>query len=805
MNDLRYALTLLRRRPGFAAATILTLAVTLGVTLAVASLIYGLLLRPLPVASSGRLLIVHATDSQLGRTRDPVSYPQFREWEGSTPALEQMAAFTERRLDVTGDGVPAQRLRAAAVSEAFFETLGVSPVAGRVFTARDAGGSPCVISHALWQSRFGGRADALGRTLRAGDLSFAIVGVMPPAFQRWRGTADVWVPIGALPELAGLIDRRGYRFYTVVGRLRVGATRAEAETQLAAGVRRQNEAWKDRYGARAVALRDDLMPREPRRILLVLSAMVALVWLIGCANVGGLLLARATDRLPEMAVRVAIGASRARLVRQLLIESLVIAGAGAVLGLVLARWTINLLVAAGPAVIARTDLIRIDAAAVVAALALTAVTTVGVGLAPAVFVWRRRTPSVLGHATPGRWPSRVHDALVGLEIVVACLVLISAGLMLKSLRNLERVDLGIDPASVLTMSVDLPSRSDAQPARAAAWHSLAGAVAALPGVRDVALATDLPVPNLGQRSSITIDGGPRLLNGNPPDLPFTPGRHVVSPAYFRVLGIPLLRGRSFTDADAPGAQPVAVISDAMARMHWPGRDPIGRRVSFGAPQRRGGEPDEPWLTIVGVVADVRIGGPESPIKPEIYVPVAQTYTGGLILAVKTVGDPVDIASSVRRRINAVDLDVPITDVGSMESRVAGAVADARYRANVLGVFAIVSMLLTATGVLAIVSSRVARRRREFAIRLAIGAAGADLFRLIVRQALRLVAPAAAGGVALSMATSRWLESQLFGVAPVDPVTFAATPLALIALALLAASVPALRARGTDPMIILRSE
>jgi putative ABC transport system permease protein len=805
LNDLRYAFRLLRQRPGFTVGAGATIALAVAGSVAIFSVVYGLLFRPMVVPDADRLVVARSIDAKFPGVSSLVSFPQVQDWELSSPAFERVAAVGDIRFDVTGGG-PAERLAGQAVSWNFFETLGVPPAMGRTFSAADRGGRPCVISDRVWRGRFGGDALILGREIRAGESTFTVAGIMPPGFERWRGTTDIWVPIEAVPER--MPTRAGYLLYTAIGRLRPGATVADAEAQLTASVRRLESEWQDRYGAAALTLRDDVVPAESRRLLVLLALAAALVWIAACANVGSLVLARTTDRLPEFAVRAAVGASGGRLIRQALIESLLLACLGTAAGFTLAVWAVRLIVAYGPALVTRGDVVRLDGVSVIVSVVLAVVTAVAIGLLPIVSVVRSHSHApALGSSTRStatRRNSYVQDALVMLEITVAVIVLVGAGLVIRSLRNLQHVEQGFDSSSVLTMGISLPSRYAGPGSTEAVIDALIAALSSTPGVRETALSWDLPVPNTGSRVSLTLDSGRSLLNGNAADRPRTPGKHHVSPAYFKALGVPVLRGRAFTASDDGRGPLVAVINQTMARTHWPASDPIGQRLSTGT-RKRDGTLVSPWLTIVGVVADVRYGGPEAAIKPEVYVPLAQSPVSNLFVVLKTDGDPRTFVTAARQRIAALDTDIPVFNVSTLDARMDEVMADARSRSAVVGVFALFALVLTIAGLFAAVSGRVARRSRELAVRTALGARPADVIRLVLSHAVRLIVPATCVGAGIALASTRYIANQLFGLSATDPVTFAAAAGGLAILGLLAAYVPARRAARADPIVALRAE
>jgi len=459
----------------------------------------------------------------------------------------------------------------------------------------------------------------------------------------------------------------------------------------------------------------------------------------------------------------------------------------------------------GPLLAGRSDLVRLDTAAAIAAVGIAFATTLAVGAIP-VFVTVRRHAHLVaagGRSTMAQGSHRLHDWFVRLEIAAAIVVLAGAGLIVRSLINLTRVELGFSSSSILSMGLSIPSRYGAEKT-GQQIASLLEEVPGVAGVRQAAVSWDLPVPNASGPVSLTIEGGARYANGNLRDRPLVPGKHLVSPGYFGVFGIPILKGRGFLPSDAAGGMPVTIVSAEMARLHWPGQDPIGRRISNVRP-RRDGRMDEPWLTIVGIAADARYGGPAAPMRPQMYVPVAQSPNPNLFLVLKTAGDPSAVLAAARARIASIDPDIAVFDVSTMEDRVAGALADARSTSSVVCAFALVAFVLSTAGLLAAMTGRVARRRRELAVRIALGADRAHLVRLVLAHAVRLIVPATVVGVAVALASARLIASDLFAVSPNDPATFAGAAAVLTVGGLIAAYVPVRRVTEIDAMATLRAD
>ena len=622
LDDVRYAGRLFRRTPGFTAGAVLTIALAVGSNVAVFSALYGALLRPLPVADGDRLVVSYLVDRELRQDTRAVSHVVFDAWRAQARTLTSMAAVAPYRFDLIGDGA-ARRVEAGVVSGAFFETLGVAPALGRTFTeasARESGEPACVISDSLWQARFGGDAGVLGRRIGAGGLSFVIVGVMPRSFDRWRGLAEMWVPVDGVPHFSAVKTKPGYYSYHVIGRLQDGVTPAAAAaelTSLSAPIEtdgRPDDA--SRHGVNVRLLREDVIGQTPQRMLLSLAVVVALVWVIAVVNIASLLLARNVERSREFAVRSAIGGTRWHVLRQLLVESVLLASTGAAAGLVIARWVVDLLRTYGPPALAREGLVSVDMTSAGLAALGALMTTVVIGVLPAIGPLRLPAHAVLLKSNPATSSSWLQDSFVGLQVAFTTLVVIGTISVGQAFWMLKRVDMGYDAGAVMTMRVSFPTRyfDENQPKLRQALQQLEQHAAAVPGVRHVALG-DVPVPYPYAPWSFTIERGRRFLNGNPKDRPLAPGVHFVSSDYQRTLGIRLLSGRELLPDDIAEGRPVAVISRTMAHLHWQDQDPIGRRITFGK-VGRDGVSTEPWFTIVGVVADVRYGNPEAAIGPQ---------------------------------------------------------------------------------------------------------------------------------------------------------------------------------------------
>lgn len=648
-----------------------------------------------------------------------------------------------------------------------------------------------------------------------------IVGVMPDAFSRWRQSIGIWAPYRLTPSLLApeVLNEDNYLMLQVVGRLRSDATIDQARTIMSALDAHVDERFgypDPRQDVTVVALRDTSVDPGLRRSLWLLSVTAALVLFLASANVASLLLARSVARRREMATRSAVGATGTRLVRQLFSETALLAGIGASLGLLVAKWTVPILVSLAPADVARTAIVAIDLPAVIFTVLATLAVVVAIGVVPALRARRCDVVSDLrlaGGSSPRTGTMRGPALLVVGQTAVAMPLVAAAILIVTSFVRLQGIDPGFESRQLLTMTLGVPE-SGYQTAEAALafHHRVLERVSGLPGVETVAteggssavdyLARDLSVAGV----SITVEGGKEFLNGRPEDAPFAPGRHRVTPSYFDTLGLRLVAGRGFTDADGPGAVPVAVINETMARMHWPGKNPIGRRVNFSLAQP--GRPiTEPWTEIIGVVTDARQHRFDERPRPEIYTPLAQTpyVISSVALLVRSATPPTQLARPVRQAIQEIDAAVPVFDIRTMTSIIREATATSRYSAMLVGLFAALALLLAAVGIHGLGAFAAAQRTQEIGVRITLGATRTDILRLVASQGLT---PAVIGlviGAVAAVAVTRLLTSLLYDVEASDPLLFTGAVLMLLVVALAAASLPALRATRVDPTVALRSE
>ncbi len=801
-QDLRFAARSLAKSPGFALAAVLTLALGIGANTAVFSLVRGVLLRPLPFPRPERLVAVH--EANLEKSTEPMtaSPPNFLDWQAQNRVFSALGAYTA--IDVAlADGGEPEQLRATAATPGFFAALGVAPLHGRTFTnAETVPGRDrvAVLSHALWTRRLGADRDRIGRTVRLNGETYLTVGVMPPGFRFPESDADLWIPLVFGPDIG---TQRGAHYLEVVGRLADGTTVAGARTEMdgiAGRLRAQYRSTNEGYGAAVIPLREDLVgPIRPT--LTVLLGAVGFVTLLACANVANLLLIRASRRGPEMAIRTALGAGRARLVRQLLTESLVLAAAGTAAGLALAAGAVDLIVRFGPSDIPRLGDVRIDGGVLAFTAAWTLACAFLFGLAPALAAVRSQPMNTLRGAgvdkASGRGGSRLRRLLVVGQMGIALLLLTGAGLLARSLVRLASVDPGFRPDSALTFALSLPdSRYSDEPKAAAFTEELLGRLRALPGVRDAGAIFGLPLTGMSFSSSFRVEGTPE----DPADERSAELR-VASRDYFRAAGIPLQEGRLFEKSDRRGSPLVILVSRAAARKFWPAGDALGQRVRFGA---------RPAVTrlegeIVGIVGDVRDGGLAIGPTPEFYGCMEQAPVGYFSVVVRTSGPPALVAPLVRREVHALDPELPVTSLATFEDVVSRSVAGRRFPMLLLLAFASLALLLSGVGIYGVTAYGVSQRTREIGIRLALGAEGRQIRRLVLREGLRLALAGLAVGLAAALALTRLLAGLLFEVRPADPATYVGTGLLMLGVALAACWIPARRASALDPSIALRSE
>jgi putative ABC transport system permease protein len=802
-QDLRYAVRVLLKNRGFTAVAVLALALGIGANTAIFSVVNSVLLRPLPYREPHRLIALWENYQQRGGPeREWFSPADFKDFREQAQSLEHVVALLGWGPTLTGQGEP-EDLQGAAVAYDTFSMLGVDPAIGRSFTAdedRTGAERVVVLSHGLWQRRFGSDAAIIGKSLILGGESYTAIGVMPRGFTfPILPNTEIWRPLTpAMVALAGC--DRGCLVLRVMARLKSGVTLDAARAESSAIAARMAEQYPETnkgVGSTVVPLHEQLVG-DVRPAMLVLLGAVALVLLIACANVANLLLARAAARQKEVAIRAALGASRGRLIRQHLTESLVLALVGGAFGLLLAFWMVDLLVSFAPKGTPRLEEIAIDRGVLAFTFGTAILTGLIFGMAPALLSSRANLAGSLKEGgrdtSAGSRGNRVRSGLVVSEIALALMLLVGAGLLIKSFANLQRVDPGFDPENVLRIDVGLPrTRYPDRNQAAVFFKQLVDRVALLPGVQSAGAVSSLPLSGGGTDSGFAIEGRPQPA----PDRQPVAWYAKVTPDYFRTMGIRLMRGRVFTEADNLDASRVVVISETMARRYFPDEDPLGKRLLFDDGKDR--------REIVGIVADVRHFGLNLDARPTMYFSQSQSPNRGMSLVVRASGDPMSLAPAIRSEVWALDRDLAVSSVMPMNELIRTSLAEPRFVLLLLGLFAAVAMALSAIGVYGVMSYSVTQQSHEIGVRMALGAQVRDVLKLVVSRGIALVGGGVALGLVAAFALTRVMESLLFGVSATDFTTFAATSLILAAVALAACFVPARRATKVDPMVALRYE
>ena len=803
-QDVRYALRALAQQRAFAIVAVVTLALGVGANAAIFSVVNAMLLRPLPYPAAERVVMVWTT---TGNGQAAAAWPEYLDWRAQSRSFEEMAVARHQSVTLVGGAEP-ERVTGAFVSSTLFDVVGARPELGRTFRPEETDPTTAqpvaVISHGLWTRRFGADPAILGRTLIFNGQPRAVIGVIGPEFEPGRAPFDgwfmgteVWLPVADFPNANGLA--RGQTELGVVARLRPGVTPAAAQADLAVVAERLQKAYPDTHARRTVIVRPlhEQLVSDVRPALLILLGAVALVLLIACANVANLLLARAAHRQRELALRSALGAGRGRLVAQLLTESMVLALAAGVLGTMVGALALRGLVALVPANVGLPADLAIDRTVLAFTAGLSVLTGVVFGLLPA---WQASRPDLLavlregGRSVGGAARRRFRDGLVVAEIALSLVLLVGAGLLLRSVLALQGAEPGFRTDRLLTMEFRLPTSRYTEPAQMAAFfHAILERMRAVPGVESVALARAVPFSGNGGSGTYEVDGQAPPAPGSEPHTQ----TNIVSPAYFRTMGIPILQGREFEERDTAVATPVAVVSATFARTAWPGQDPLGKRFRLKErPQ---------WLTVVGVVGDIRHGSFAEAASPQAYTPHDQDPRIFACVLARTTGDPMAMAAPIRQAIWSVDAQQPVWRVRSMESLLAAARGPARAISILIAIFAGVALLLAAVGIYGVMAYLVAQRTREIGIRMALGASAQTVMRMVVGRGLALTLAATLIGIAGAAALSRTLATLLFGVAPLDPVTFVAAATVLGGVALLASYLPARRAARVDPVVALAEE
>ncbi len=802
-QDLRYAARMQRKNPGFTVVAIIALALGIGANTAIFSVVNTVLLRPLPYKDPERLVMVWEDASKHGYPRDTPTAANFVDWRNQNTVFEGMAAILPQSFNLTGAGEP-ERLRGRAVSASLFPLLGVEPQIGRVFTnAEDQRGSNqvVVLSYALWQRRFGGDNGIVGKTLNLNGQPYIVVGVMPARFQFPSSTDEIWTPIAFTAEQAA--DRTTH-YLQVLARLKPGITLEQAQTEMstiAARLQQQYPQSNTDVGAEVTSLHEHTVG-DIKPALLILLGAVGLVLLIACANVANLLLARAAVRQKEIAVRVALGARRWRLIRQFLTESVLLATLGGVVGLGIAYGGLILLRAFIPQTIAQAKQVTMDPKVLGFTFLVSTITGLIFGLAPALQAARFNQTETLKEggrdSATGSSGKRIRGLLVTAEVAISLVLLIGAGLLINSFLRLRNVDPGFRTENLLTMKFVLPHPKYKDFERRSAFYTdLIQRVQALPGVNSAAVTSNLPLYRQGNSIAVGIEGRP----DPPPGQELIVTTRIVSPGYFKTMSIPVLTGRQFTDQDTRKSPLVMLISETMARRVWPNEDPVGKRVALGPIQR-----PEDWFQVIGVVKDVRQFELSAEPKPQMYLLYRQTdFFAPEDLVVQTGVDPASMATTVRNAVWEIDKDQPVSNIRTMEEILLDSIARQRFNMLLLAIFGAVALILAAVGIYGVMSYSVAQRTHEIGIRMALGAQTGAVLKLAVGYGLKLVLAGVAIGLIAAFALTRVMSTLLFGVTATDPMTFTLISLLFVCVAALASYIPARRATKVDPIIALRYE
>ncbi len=804
VQDLRYGWRTLLKAPGFALTALLTIALGIGANTALFSVTYGVLLSPLPFKDASRLIQLNENTPKVGDVS--VSFLNFQDWRERSRTFSEMAAVINTDFNLAGVRRP-EHINGLAVSPDFLSITGVHPILGRRFTSGEGkAGTPPVLllSYSLWQSHFGGDRNVIGKVIRLDSRGFTIVGVLPPNF-RWTDKCDVMEPLGVwLTKNESAKDRGDRGDLLVLGRLapNVGVDRARGEmVAIAANLARQYPQSNAEFGVILRPLRE-VFSGDMRPAMLLLQVAALFVLMVACANVANLFLMRGAGRAKEIALRSAIGASSGRIIRQILTESLLVGMLGGLAG-------IGLAIAAIPAVshLLPPDTlggatVSISGSVLAFSAGLIILSVFAFGLGPAVQSTRASVQSELREGAKGtgtvhrmRWRSLLASG----ELALALILLVGAGLMIKSLYRLLSVDSGFQAAHVLKLDMNLRTalyKNDA--ALVAFWRRTLDEVRAIPGVESASLGTAIPLTDDHSRSDITVEGRPAASPGGNPH----PDVHIVSPEYEKTLGIRLLSGRGFTNTDRENAQQVGLVNATVAKRLFPGADPIGKRFTFGAV---GAAHTPKWITIVGVLADTKMYGLANPARLEVYVPFCQFAQDGMTLLVKSSQEPQSLAAAIRRAVASIDEEQPVFGTTTLQDVVDASVAKPRTTLILLAVFSGLALVLAGIGIYGVISYSVGQREREFGIRIALGAARGDVLRLVLKQGGKIAAAGIVAGIAASVGLTHLMAKLLYSVSALDPATFAAAGFGLAFIAMAACYIPARRSLGVDPSIALRQE
>jgi putative ABC transport system permease protein len=810
LQDIRYGIRMLAKNAGFTVIAVLTLALGIGANTAIFSVVNAELLRPLPFRDPASLVRIWGTSSRTSLRSSSASYPDFVDWRAQNHVFEEIGAFTNSNYTLTGVDQPAH-LEGQAITAELLSLLGATPELGRTFLRGED--EPhhhvAILSHRLWKHQFGGDPGIIGRTITLEHSGYTVVGVMPASFEfpLQRRPVEIWTTFSPLAETSDgsppVTQARGAHFMRVIGRLKPGVTlvQAQSEMNVIAGALQKQYPDSNKYFDVRLVPEQEEITGAIRPALFVLLIAVGLVLLIACLNVANLLLARATTRAREIAIRAALGAGRMRVVSQLLTESLQLALLAGTLGVILAAWGIDMLVRLSPEDLPRVGEIHMDGRVLAFTAILSVLTGVLFGLAPALQITRANLVDTLKEGalstTAGMHRHRLRSSLVIVEMALALVLLVSAGLLIRSLLRLQDVNPGFNAHNVMTSNVDLPDEKFPNAKKVQFFRELMPRLKTLPGVTSSAAIEPLPMSGSEFRISVEIESRPMAKSDQ-----VISSVRVITEDYFRTMQIPLLQGREFKEQDSADSTQVIIVNESLARQFFPGENPIGKHIRPGI-----STDDKParMREIVGVVGDVKYKDLKSEWTPESYIPYAQLPFGSMTIVARAASDTYSLAKPIAESVRSVDQDVPAYEPKTVEDYLNGTVAIPRFNTFLLAMFAGLALLLTAVGLYGVISYSVAQRTHEIGIRLALGAQPNDMLRLVIGQGLQLALTGVGLGLVAALMSTRFLASLLFGVTSSDPVSFAGVIFLLLAVVMLACYIPARRATQVDPMVALRYE
>lgn len=804
-QDIRYGLRMMFKKPSFTAIAVITLALGIGANTAIFSLISAVLVRPLKYLEPERLVMVWEDETAAGFPRETPAVANYADWKAQNQSFEDMAAVEQKTYDLTSDGEP-EKLYALGVTNNFFPLLGASPALGRNFTPEEdksGANKVVIISHGLWQNRFGGERNIIGRNILLDGDQYTVIGVMPQGFQFEVPNISLWTPIAFTPEQ---LANRGRHYLEVVARLKPTVTAAQANADIQAITHRIAATYPDDaegMSAAVVPLHEQLTGNV-RRPLMMLVVAVGFVLLIACSNIAGLLLSRAAARKREIAVRVALGASRWRIVRQLLTESVLLGSVGGLLGLLLALWALAFLQQLIPAGMREMVVLKLDLQVLGFTLLISLLAGLILGLAPALQASKTNLNQSLkegsgrtGFGVGQRW---LRSTFVVLQVALAMVLLVGAGLLIQTLSKLRGQYSELRPEQVLTLQTQLATNRYSEHSKQVAFYDqVLARVKNLPGVISVGYTSSVPLDWKGGANGLSIEG-----QQAEPGVAWNANHRQVSPDYFQAIGIAIRQGRAFNEQDNEQAMPVAIINETMARQYWPGQNPVGKRFKVGSV-----DSSAPWLTIVGVAADVRQRGASAPVKAEMYIPYWQgspyAFFMPRTLVVRSSAAPTGLVPAVRQVVHEIDPYQPLSNIRTMDEVLSRETSQQRLEMILLTAFAALALLLSALGIYGVLSYFVVQHTSEIGVRMALGAQTGDVLRLVLGKGMKLALLGVAIGLVGAFALTRLMESLLFEVKASDPLTFLMIALLLTIVALMACLIPARRATKVDPMVALRYE